>query len=112
MPLTTAQMRGVTGLTCRYRKLRIYRCQRPADTGVIYIRAVADIKVDTAKTFSTLAIGDRVIFRGAKANACGIVTQVLDDGVVRVLWDSEERSLLQFGEVLVKRMPELRRAIG
>ncbi|HWW20550.1 MAG TPA: hypothetical protein VNZ06_07075 [Steroidobacteraceae bacterium] len=65
------------------------------------------MKVDTADMLSTLAIGDRVIFRSSKATACGTVTQVLDDGVVRVLWDGEERGPLQFGQVLVKLMPEL-----
>jgi hypothetical protein len=57
-------------------------------------------------------IGDRVIFRGAKATVCGTVTQVLHDGVVRVLWDSEDRGLLQFGELLIKLMPAMRRAAG
>jgi hypothetical protein len=46
------------------------------------------------------------------ATACGTITQVLDDGVVRVLWDRAERGPLQFGEVLVKLMPELRHGVG
>ena len=56
----------------------------------------------TAETLITLAIGDRVIFRGSDAAEHGTVTQVRHDGVVRVLWDSDGQSL-QFGELLVKR---------
>jgi hypothetical protein len=66
--------------------------------------------VDTAEALRMLAIGDRVIFRGSKANAGGTITQILDDGVVRVLWDSDDKSLLQFGEVLVKLRSQVRRA--
>jgi hypothetical protein len=70
------------------------------------------MKMDTAMKFGRLAIGDRVIVRRSKATTCGTVTQVLDDGVARVLWDSEKRGLLQFGEVLIKLPPELERPPG
>jgi hypothetical protein len=66
--------------------------------------------VDTAEVLGTLAIGDRVILRDSKSSDYGTVTQVLDDGVVRVLWDAEKGCPLQFGEVLIKMLPERRRA--
>jgi hypothetical protein len=69
------------------------------------------MEVDTTETRSTLDIGDRVIFRYSKTNACGTVTQVFNDGVARVLWDSEEQDRLQFGELLIK-LPELLRPEG
>jgi hypothetical protein len=65
-----------------------------------------DMKVDTAKTLNTLEIGDRVIFRYSKTKACGTITQIFNDGVARVLWDSEEHAQLQFGDLLIK-LPEL-----
>ena len=67
------------------------------------------MEMQTAKTLITLAIGDRVIFRGSKATEGGTVTQVLHDGVLRVLWDGDGHSPLQFSELLVKRMHEVRR---
>jgi hypothetical protein len=62
------------------------------------------------QTITTLEIGDRVTIRDAETTTCGTVTQVLHDGVVRVLWDTAERGALQFGELLVRRMPETRSA--
>ncbi len=60
------------------------------------------------ETATTLEIGDRVIIRGSKARTCGTITQVLRDGVVRVLWDIAEQGVSQFGELLVRLMPQIR----
>ncbi len=62
------------------------------------------------ETATTLEIGDRVVIRGSREMTCGTVTQVLQDGIVRVLWDAAERDALQFGEPLVRLMPEMHRA--
>jgi hypothetical protein len=62
------------------------------------------------KTATRLEIGDRVTIRGSEATTRGTVTQVLRDGVVRVLWDRAERGALQFGARLGRLMPEMPRA--
>jgi hypothetical protein len=62
------------------------------------------------QTATTLEIGDRVTIRDSEATTCGTVTQVLHDGVVRVLWDFAEQGALQYGERLGRLVPERPRA--
>jgi hypothetical protein len=66
------------------------------------LRSMRAVKAATVKALMTLAIGDRVKLRGLRAGSCGTITQVLDDGVVRVLWDNEDWDALQFGSALAK----------
>lgn len=49
-----------------------------------------------------LQVGDRVALCGAETSGKGTITQVLEGGIVRVLWDRSEMDSLHLGGKLTK----------
>jgi hypothetical protein len=53
-----------------------------------------------AETNDQLEVGDRVVLRGAEEAGRGTITQLLEYGMVRVLWEPPELTAIHRSEQL------------